>query len=312
MSSMRRKFIQENSFTSPKNRQFGINLSGGASLAALAAGLVLGGGVLTAPSAYALAGILATRSGPGPLTVSAPAVVTESAGDGINATNNSPGTDLTITATDVSGSDDGIDARNNGTGALSVTSTGSVTATNLGIRAINLGTDLTIAAASVSGSTGINGRNDGTGSLSVTATGTVTGTSFRGVVARNQGSGLNLDINVVDVTGAADGIYAQNLGRGALSVTSTGTVAGTSNYGILARNSGTDLTISVDDVSGGSKTGILAVNDGTGALSVTSTGAVSSLSNAGINARNEVNGTDLEIVVSSVTGGGDGGSWEWY
>lgn len=217
-------------------------------MAALAAGLALGGGVLTAPSAYALAGIMATGSGPGPLTVSAPAVVTETNGDGINATNNSPGTDLTVTATDVSGSDDGIDARNNGTGALSVTSTGSVTATNLGIRANNFGTDLTIDAASVSGSTGINARNDGTGSLSVTASGTVTGTSFRGVVARNQGSGLNLDINVVDVTGAADGIYAQNLGRGALSVTSTGTVAGTSNYGIFARNSGTDLTISVDDV----------------------------------------------------------------
>jgi autotransporter family porin len=247
---MRPKFAEKNSFTSPKNRQFGINLSGGASLAALAAGLVLGGGVLSAPSAYALAGIMATGSGPGPLTVSAPAVVTETNGDGINATNNSPGTDLTVTATDVSASQDGIDATNNGTGALSVTSTGSVTATNLGIRAINFGTDLTIATASVSGSTGINGRNDGTGSLSVTASGTVTGTSFRGVVARNQGLGLDLDINVVDVTGAADGIYANNLGRGALSVTSTGTVAGTSTYGIFARNSGTDLTISVDDVSG--------------------------------------------------------------
>jgi hypothetical protein len=295
--------------------------------------LALGGGLLSAPSAYALTGILATGSGPGPLTVSAPAVVTETNGDGINATNNSPGTDLTITATDVSASQEGIDATNNGTGALSVTSTGSVTATNLGIRAINFGTDLTLAAASVSGSTGINARNDGTGSLSVTASGTVTGTSFRGVVARNQGSGLDLDINVVDVTGAADGIYAQNLGRGALSVTSTGTVAGTSNYGIFARNSGTDLTISVDEVSGGSKIGIRALNYGTGAVSVTSTGAVSSLSNAGISVHNSSDGTDLEIVASSVTGGGDGilgnndgtgglsitatgggdgGSWEWY
>ena len=204
------------SHTNRKSGQIGGKFAGGSSMAALAAGLALGGGLLAAPSAYALAGILATGSGPGPLTVSAPAVVTETNGDGINATNNSPGTDLTITATDVSASQEGIDATNNGTGALSVTSTGSVTATNLGIRAINFGTDLTIAAASVSGSTGINARNDGTGSLSVTASGTVTGTSFRGVVARNQGSGLNLDINVVDVTGAADGIYAQNLGRGAM------------------------------------------------------------------------------------------------
>jgi hypothetical protein len=111
MLTMRTKFSEKNSFTpskNHKNRQFGINLSGGASLAALAAGLALGGGVLTAPSAYALAGIVATGSGPGALTVSAPAVVTESAGDGIRATNNSPGTDLTVTATDVSGSEEGI------------------------------------------------------------------------------------------------------------------------------------------------------------------------------------------------------------
>jgi hypothetical protein len=146
------------SHTNRKNGQIGGKFAGSSSLAALAAGLVLGGGVLSAPSAYALSGILATGSGPGPLTVSAPDLVMETDGDGINATNNSPGTDLTITATEVSGSKDGIDARNNGTGALLVTSTGSVTATNLGIRAINFGTDLTVATASVSGSTGINAR----------------------------------------------------------------------------------------------------------------------------------------------------------
>jgi hypothetical protein len=294
------------SHTNRKNGQIGGKFAGGSSLAALAAGLVLGGGVLTAPAAFGLTGgIMANGSG-GALTVTAPDLLTETNGDGINATNNSPGTDLTITATDVLGGQDGIDVRNNGTGALSVTSTGSVTGTNLGIRANNSGTDLTVAAASVSGSTGINARNDGTGSLSVTASGTVTGTSFRGVVARNQNLGLDLDINVVNVTGDVDGIYAQNLGRGAMSVTSTGTVAGTSTYGILARNFGTDLKISVNDVSGGTKNGIMAVNYGTGAMSVKSTGAVSSLSDAGINARNEVNGTDFEIVVSSVTGGSDG------
>lgn len=306
---MRRKFAEKNSFISSKNRksrQFGINLSDGASLAALAAGLALGGGVLTAPSAYALTGIVATASGPGPLTVSAPAPVTETNGDGIKATNNSPGTDLTITATDVSGSQDGIDARNNGTGALSSTSTGTVTGVTTGIFATNAGTSLTIDAASVSGGIGINARNDGTGSLSVTATGAVTGTSTRGIVARNQSSGLDLDINVAGVTGATDGIYTNNLGRGAMSVTATGAVVGISTYGILARNSGTDLTISVDDVSGGSKNGIEAINFGTGALSVTSTGAVSSVGDIGIRARNDSNATDLEIVASTVTGGSDG------
>ena len=138
---MRTKPSEKNSFTSSenhKNRQFGINLSGGASLAALAAGLALGGGVLTAPSAYALAGIVASNSGAGPLTVSAPAPVSETNGDGINATNSSAGTNLTVTATDVWGSQDGVDARNNGTGSLSVTTTGAVNgATGRGIYASN-------------------------------------------------------------------------------------------------------------------------------------------------------------------------------
>ena len=84
---MRPKSTEAKLFTSPSNRknrkngQTGGKLAGGSSLAALAVGLVLGGGVLSAPSAYALSGILATGSGPGPLTVSAPAVVTETNGD---------------------------------------------------------------------------------------------------------------------------------------------------------------------------------------------------------------------------------------
>ena len=54
----------------------------------------------------------------------------------------------------------------------------------------------------------------------------------------------------MDVNGAGDGIAARNFGNGALSITATGTVTGTDNIGIFARNNGTDLTIDAVDVSG--------------------------------------------------------------
>lgn len=209
---MRRKFPETNSFTSPTNSKhnpLGGTLAGGASLAALAAGLALGAGVLTAPSAYALTGIVATGSGPGPLTVSAPAVVTESAGDGIYAKNNSPGTDLTVTTTDVSGRDDGIDARNYGTGALSVTSTGTVTGLNYdGIFALNyyasIGNVNIDAVDDVTGGTsGILVRNYGAGSITITSSGDVTGTTAAGITAQHMdNSGTDL---VITTTGAVSG-----------------------------------------------------------------------------------------------------------
>ena len=270
-------------------------------MAALAAGLALGGGVLLAPSAYALTGIVATGSGPGALTVSAPAPVTETNGDGIQATNNSPGTSLTITATDVSGSEDGIDARNNGTGTLSVTSTGNVTAVRNGIFAQNFGTYLSVAGTSVSGNAGVVATNAGTGSLSVSMTGTVTGTDGRGIAARNQGPGFNLRINVAGVTGTTDGIYADNAGRGELRVTSTGSVAGTSRYGVFARNSnaGTNLTVRTTSVSGGIS-GIFAQNSGTGAFALASTGDVTG-GNTGILGSNS--GTYMTVTGTSASGG---------
>jgi hypothetical protein len=190
---MRPNFADTNSFTSPTNRkntQFGGTLAGGSSLVALAAGLALGGGLLMAPAAFALTGIVATGSGPGPLTVSAPAVVTESAGDGIYATNNSPGTDLTVTATDVSGSNRGIDARNYGTGALSVTSTGTVTGSNFdGIHVVNyyasIGNVNIDVAEVMGGTSGIFARNYGAGSISITSSGDVTGTTAAGIAAQH-------------------------------------------------------------------------------------------------------------------------------
>lgn len=200
-------------------------------MAALAAGLALGGGVLTAPSAYALAGIVATNNGAGPLTVSAPAVVTETNGDGINATNSSNGSDLTVTATDVSGSQDGIDARNAGSGALTVSATGPVTGSSgFGIIAenyINATGDISITVGDVTGGLrGVTVNNNGSGALTITSTGVVTGQSEMGIRAIN---GLNstgeLTVYANNVNGGYTGIDTRNYGSGGITVTVTGNIS---------------------------------------------------------------------------------------
>ncbi|MER8447153.1 autotransporter [Mesorhizobium sp. M1066] len=114
------------------------------------------------------------------------------------------------------------------------------------------------------------------------------------------------DDNQSFITGAADGINAGNDGSGALSITATGAVTGTSGYGIYANNSGgTDLTIKADNVSGGIS-GIHAENYGTGALSITATGTVTGTVGDGIYAltlSDVISSTDLTIETANVSGG---------
>ena len=111
------------------------------------------------------------------------------------------------------------------------------------------------------------------------------------------------DANQSAITGFGAGIAATNYGTGALAITATGAVTGTTAKGISADGYGTDLTISATSVSGAS-TGISAANYGTGALSITATGAVTGTSASGISA--DGYGTDLTISATSVSGSGNG------
>jgi hypothetical protein len=299
-------------------------LTGGGGYAALAASSAASGTdmIIEVVDATGATGIDANHLGTGDLTVTATGTVTGTAGDGINArnTDNADG-GVTVNANVVTGSDRGIDASNYGSGALTISATGavtgmggiyadnnysaltinatgSVTATNgFGIWARNEGTDLTINVAAVSSVyDGINAGNNTTGALSITATGAVTGESRNGIIARNGGGsayyGTDLTITAdAGVTGADDGINASNWGRGALSITTTGAVAGQGNDGIRARNGGfsyygyafgTDLTITAGgDVTGGMN-GIVTDHRGTGALGVTMAGAVTGGTGAGV------------------------------
>ncbi|WP_292632698.1 autotransporter [Mesorhizobium sp.] len=114
------------------------------------------------------------------------------------------------------------------------------------------------------------------------------------------------DDNQSFITGAADGINAGNDGSGALSITATGAVTGTSGYGIYANNSGgTDLTIEAANVSGGTS-GIHAELYGTGALSITATGTVTGTAGDGIYAltlSDAISSTNLTVETANVSGG---------
>jgi outer membrane autotransporter protein len=240
-------------------------------------------------------GIYADNNGTGALTVTATGAVTGQSGDGIRAdsggfdieTYSVTGTYLTIDVAEVTGGQDGIDADNDGTGALTVTATGAVTGqSGDGIRAYSggfnsytssvTGTDLTIDVTEVTGGYyGVRASNRGSGALTISASGAVTGQQNDGIRATNgdyfAGAGTDLTIEVEGVSGGASGIYAFNAGNGALAITATGAVTGTTGDGINAFNSerGTDLSVTAESTVSGGAGGVIASNFGTGALEVT-------------------------------------------
>ena len=113
------------------------------------------------------------------------------------------------------------------------------------------------------------------------------------------------DYYASSITGDTSGIDAENMGNGALSITTTGAVLGEDLSGIYAYSSAssTDLTIVAASVAGGIG-GIDAFNQGSGALSITTNGDVVGETRAGIEALNY--GSGLTIDTANVTGGNDG------
>ena len=114
------------------------------------------------------------------------------------------------------------------------------------------GTNLTVttgAGTTVIGAyIGIGGRNFGTGALTITANGdvTATGAGSSGISVTNYGTNLSVTVGAgATVSGSADGINANNLGTGALAITvaATGTVSGTSGFGIRALGRPATVTV---------------------------------------------------------------------
>jgi uncharacterized protein with beta-barrel porin domain len=269
------------------------------------------------------AGIYGGNYGRGALTITANGDVTGGS-FGIVAVNK--GTDLTVTTaagTTVSGIDFGIHALNSGTGAVTITANGNVTgAGSTGIYARNnsSGTDLTVTTAAgttVGGRYGIIAHNFGTGAVTITTNGDVIGD----IVATNgvpfgPNNGTSLSVTTAAGTTVSGGIYANNFGTGALTITANGNVTRTIGEGIFARNNyGPDLTVTTGagTTVSGSTNGISARNYGTGALTITANGNVTGTSGRGINAYNSYGtnayGTNLTVTTAAgttVSGGSDG------
>ncbi|AWZ03119.1 outer membrane protein B [Rhodobiaceae bacterium] len=126
----------------------------------------------------------------------------------------------------------------------------------------------------------------------------------------NAGGDLGItftDTHMSSITGSAYGVYALNNGSGAISITTSGTVTGTTQIGVYAFNksTGTNVTIETAAVTGGDD-GIQANNRGSGALSVTATGQVIGGSH-GISAYNgPTTSGGLTIQAAAVTGAANG------
>jgi len=258
-------------------------------------------------------GIYAVNYGTGALSITSTGTVTATgvSSGGIQAENY--GTDLTVTSNNVTGGLYGLWALNDGNGALSITSTGTVTAISAGGNGIyaqngSTGNNFTVTTNNVTADFyGIIASNYGAGALSITSAGTVTSISRLGIFAQNFSTGTNLTVTANNVTSVGYGIYGDNRGTGALSITSTGTVSttGTNGYGIFAlnRSTGTNVTVNSNTVTGVGS-GIYATNYGTGALSITSTGTATAtgVSSRGIYALSSPTGTNLTVTANNVTG----------
>lgn len=241
----------------------------------------------------AINGMSVTANGTGPTNVTATGHVTGTAGRGIDVSSYGAGT--TVDAASVTGGTDGIVVTAVGAGPVAVTATGQVTGTTSGGIVVRTGpatTGLTVNAAAVSGGgTGILAENQGSGINHVTATGTVTAGIGAGILAFGGPAGSDVLVNAARVTGGTHGIAALNVGSGAIRVVATGTATG-STYGIVAENgiagieTGTDISIDAVDATGG--VGILAKNGGTGSTRVTAAGHVEGTGTFGILAVNGV------------------------
>ncbi len=273
----------------------------------ITAGQVMGG----------TSGIVAANRGSDGLTITTSGDITGQTRDGINAYNDAYGGVLTYMEinqaedTIIFGRESGIFANNFG-GTLTIDAQGMVRGdSENGISANNrIGTsDLRITSNVTRGRfDGIDAENQGNGSLVIASTGTATGDYYNGIQAFNSANGTSLTINAAEVNGGSlgHGIYAQNYGSGALTISATGDVTGQGEAGIFAYNSANaedGMVINQDPgaTTTGATDGIFADNFG-GSLTITALGTVIGLSGDGINADNNVGTTDLTIVSNVATG----------
>ncbi|MEO1041486.1 MAG: hypothetical protein AAFX52_04280 [Pseudomonadota bacterium] len=215
-------------------------------------------------------GIYGDHDGSGALTINANNA-TGTIGQGILADVSTAGTNLSVTSTGtVSGGSSGIEARNYGTGTVTV---------NAAAVSASADDEEAIYAFGASTTTGMN----------ITATGTVSATGAE-----------------TAATGSPDGIFANHDGSNALMI-NTAAVSSTNGVGIRANNSsaGTNLSITSTGTVSGTTNGIDARNYGTGTATL-NVASVTASSGAAINSYNSSTGTDMRVTATGLVSGGFG------
>ncbi len=259
-----------------------------------------------------VSGITAIQSGAGNVVVTATGSVSATYAEGITVLNTDVGGDITINAADVNGGYTAVYGSQRGVGDLTITTTGDlVAADGEGIRANSLSAtagDINITAHNVSGSNeGISVEAEGSGTVSVTTTGDVIGQNSHGVEVYQSANGTDVTVHSHNVSGAPHGIYINNLGAGATTVTATGLVTGTGGNAIEIHNDSNGGDISVDVVDTyGSDLGIVVEQNGTGTTTVNSRGTVTALADDGIVASNTTAGGDIIITAANINAYSDG------
>ncbi|PHS31635.1 MAG: hypothetical protein COA95_05720 [Methylophaga sp.] len=186
-------------------------------------------------------GVFTKNLGSGSTSISSTGAVTSADDIGVYAYNAPSASDITFNTASVTGYSIGLHARNKGGGNVIITSTGTVTGEHSdGIHTYNGGINLTVNATNVLGDiNGIRTLNKGSGNSTITSTGTVTGTTYHGINAYNYSPASGLTVNAANVSGAIDGINADNRGTGTTSITVNGTVTGGTNAGIYNQTDNT-------------------------------------------------------------------------
>ena len=267
-------------------------------------------------------GINLEHNGSGSTTINISGDVTGKQNDGLHVVNSNNTHDLDIMElidASIHGKSNGINAVNYGHGTTTISTIGSVVGDDLdGILAVNDGDTQGLNIIQSSGEihckkNGINADNKGKGKLNINTNDNVIGDGSEGINAVNEQNAGDLTISQDRglISGALNGIKANNFGNGSTNITVAGKVVGKQNDGLFANNNSNthDLTISQKsgEINGGAN-GINAVNNGNGSTIVTTSGKIVANHSAGVSITNFANTHKLTFnqVAGSIIGKGSG------
>lgn len=199
-------------------------------------------------------GIFAESTGTGNITINVASSIT-SAGKGIYAAGR--GSSVSVTASgNITGATGGIEINNQGSAAAIVlNASASINGgANKAIVIENQGSGSTqLNIGSATGLEAIDVLNQNGGTVSLATTGAIVGNgSGHGikVIADSEGGDISVSISASSsVRGQLDGIYIRQQGMGAVNLTATGAVTGSTSDGIRVRSVGTAAVIVASSVT---------------------------------------------------------------